>query len=82
MTEDKKLPNAVVASAGACWSTTADTSASQARSGRFLASVITERDSSASVTNGRAWVCAWWRSASASLNTTRAHPNALASAIR
>jgi hypothetical protein len=78
----KKLRKAVVASARACCSTTADTSQSQARSGWFLASVITMRDSSASDRNGRPCWRVWSRRAMASLNTTRAQPNALASAIR
>ena len=79
-TEAKKLRYAVFASANAC-STTADTSASQARSGvRFAA--VNAFDSAASVGYGAPASRAARRAAIASLNTTRAHPNARANARR
>jgi hypothetical protein len=81
-TDAKKFRNAVVQSASACCNTTADTSPSHARSGRFFASVMTWRDSSASLTNANPFSWASLRMRSASLNTVRAHPNARPSAIR
>ena len=78
-TEAKKFRYAVFASASACCSTTADTSASHARSGvRFAA--VSALDSAASVGYGAPASRAARRAATASLNTTRAHPNARASA--
>ena len=69
------------ASANACCSTTADTSASHARSGvRFAA--VSALDNAASVGYGTPASCAARRAATASLNTTRAHPNARANACR
>ncbi len=60
---------------------TADTSPSQARSGVALAAV-SRADSSASVTYGSPAWCACARMRRPSLNTTRAQPNARASAAR
>lgn len=51
--EAKKLLYAASRSRRDCWSTTADTSRSQARSGVFLASVMTRLDSSAAFERGR-----------------------------
>ena len=80
-TEAKKFRYAVFASANACCSTTADTSARQARSGvRFAA--VNAFDSAASVGYGAPASRAARRAAIASLNTTRAHPNARANARR
>jgi hypothetical protein len=71
----------VFASASACCNTTAETSASHARSGvRFAA--VSAFDSAPSVGNDCPASRAARRAAIASLNTTRAHPNAFASAIR
>ncbi len=78
VTEAKKLRYAVFRSARACWSTTADTSPSHARSGVSFAAV-TRLDSSASDRYGNPSARACCRARSASLNTTRAHPNARAS---
>jgi hypothetical protein len=81
VTEAKKLRYAVFASARACCRTTADTSASQARCGvRFAA--VNALDRAASLGYGRPAWCAARRAATASLNTTRAHPNARANARR
>lgn len=77
--EAKKLRYAVFRSARACCSTTADTSPSHARSGVVLACVMIRFDSSASETYGKPCSRASCRRRSPSLNTTRAHPNALAS---
>jgi hypothetical protein len=63
------------------WRTTADTSPSHARSGVFFAA-FNRADNSASVTYGRPAAYASCLSRSASLNTTRAQPNARASAVR
>ncbi len=81
VTDAKKFRYAVFRSARDCWRITADTSASQARSGVAFAAV-SRADSSASLTYGRPAACASCRARSPSLNTTRAHPNALASAER
>ena len=79
--EAKKFRYAVFASASACCSTTADTSASHARAGvRFAA--VSALDRAASVGNDCPASRAARRAAIASLNTTRAQPNAFASAIR
>lgn len=51
--EAKKLLYAASRSRSDCWSTTADTSPSQARSGVFSASVMTRFDNSAAVGCGR-----------------------------
>ncbi|MFI0733951.1 hypothetical protein ACH4S9_33870 [Streptomyces sp. NPDC021225] len=51
--EAKKLLYAASRSRKDCWSTTADTSPSQARSGVFFASVMTRFDSSAAAKRGR-----------------------------
>jgi hypothetical protein len=80
-TEAKKFRYAAVRSASACCSTTDDTSPSQARSGLALAAV-SRADSSPSVRYGRPAACASCRAHSPSLNTTRAQPNARASACR
>jgi uncharacterized protein involved in copper resistance len=67
--------------ASACCNTTADTSASHARSGvRFAA--VSALDSTASDGYGAPASRAARRAAMPSLNTTRAQPNVLASAIR
>ena len=80
-TEAKKFRYAVFASANACCSTTAETSASHARSGvRFAA--VNALGSAPSVGYGAPASRAARLAAMASLNTTRAHPNARASAIR
>jgi len=79
--EAKKLRYAVFRSARACCNTTADTSPSHARSGVALARVMTRFDNSASEMYGRPCSRAVCRRRSPSLNTTRAHPNARASAI-
>ena len=79
VTEAKKFRYAAFRSASACWSTTADTSPSHARSGVALAAV-SRADSSASVRYGCPAACASCRARSASLNTTRAQPNARARA--
>jgi hypothetical protein len=77
----KKFRYAAFRSARACWRTTADTSMSQACSGvAFI--LVSRADNSESVMNGSPAACASSRSRSASLNTTRAHPNAFASAVR
>jgi hypothetical protein len=68
-------------SAKACWSTTDDTSPSHARSGVPL-EAVSAADNAASVMYSSPASRAARRAASASLNTTRAHPNALASASR
>ena len=81
LTEAKKFRYAVFASASACCSTTADTSASHARCGvRFAA--VNAFDSAASLGYGSPCSYAARRAAIASLNTTRAQPNARANAIR
>jgi hypothetical protein len=59
--------------------TTADTSPSHARSGVAL-TAVSRADISASVMYGSPFACASCRARSPSLNTTRAHPNALARA--
>jgi hypothetical protein len=51
--EAKKLLYAVSRSRSDCWSTTADTSPSQARSGVLLASVMTPFDNEAAAGRGR-----------------------------
>jgi hypothetical protein len=72
---------AVFASVNACCSTTADTSAGHApRRVRFAA--VSAVDSALSVGYGSPASCAVRRAAIASLNTTRAHPNARADARR
>ena len=81
VTEAKKFRYAAFRSARACWSTTEETSPSQARSGTALAAV-SWADNSASVMYGSPAANASSRARSASLNTTRAQPNALASAPR
>ena len=81
VTEAKKFRYAVFRSARACWSTTADTSPSQARSGLALAAV-SRADNSASPMYGSPAAKASCRTRKASLNTTRAQPNALPKAIR
>ena len=81
VTDAKKFRYAVFRSARACWSTTADTSPSQARSGLALAAV-SRADSSASPMYGSPAAKASCRARKASLNTTRAQPNARASAAR
>jgi len=77
--EAKKFRYAAFRSARDCWSTTEETSPSQARSGLAFAAV-SRADSSASVMYGSPAACACCRARSASLNTTLAQPNALASA--
>ncbi len=67
-----------VRSTSACCSTTEDTSVSQARSRVFIA--VSRADNSASLMYGSPAANASWRARSPSLNTTRAHPNARASA--
>ena len=79
--EAKKLRYATFRSARACCNTTDDTSASHARSGVSFAAV-TRFDSSASDRYGRPSARASCRARSPSLNTTRVHPNAPASASR
>jgi len=81
VSEAKKFRYAAFRSARACWRTTAETSPSHARSGVALAAV-SRADSSPSVGYGNPAWCASCRAASPSLNTTRAHPNARASAMR
>jgi hypothetical protein len=75
--EAKKFRYAVFASASACCSTTADTSASHVRCGVRLAAV-SAFDRAASVGYGSPASRTARRAATASLNTTRAHPNARA----
>ena len=76
-----KFRYAVFASASACCRTTAETSASHARAGvRFAA--VSAFDRAASVGNAAPASRAARRAAIASLNTTRAHPNARANACR
>ena len=72
---------AVFRSARDCCRITAETSLSHARSGAAFATV-SRADTSASVRNGCPAACACCRAASASLNTTRAQPNALPKVIR
>ena len=79
--EAKKFRYAAARSASACCSTTADTSPSQARS-RVALAAVSRADSSPPVRYGCPAACASCRAASASLNTTRAQPNARASACR
>ncbi len=79
--EAKKFRYAVFKSASACWRMTADTSPSHARSGVCFAAVRWA-DTSASVTYGSPAAYASCLSRSASLNTTRAHPNARVRAAR
>lgn len=79
--EAKKLRYALSASRRDCCSTTAETSPSQGRSTVRLASVINRVDSSPAVGNGCPALRASSRARTASLNTTRAHPNALANAV-
>jgi hypothetical protein len=81
VTELKKFRYAVFRSASACYKTTEDTSPSHSRPGADLDSV-SRADICASVMYGSPAACAACRAARASLNTTRAHPNALASASR
>ncbi len=64
-----------------CWRMTALTSPSHARAGVPFAAV-SAADSSASVMYGSPAACASCRARRPSLNTTRAHPNARASAAR
>jgi hypothetical protein len=80
--EAKKLRYAVSASRRDCWSTTAETSPSQDRSAVRFAWVIRRVDSSPAVGKGLLVWRASSRARTASLNTTRAHPNALDSAMR
>ena len=79
--EAKKLRYAASASRRDCWSTTAETSPSQDRSAVRLASVINRVDSSPALGKGCWALRASSRARTASLNTTRAHPNAFASAL-
>jgi hypothetical protein len=79
--EAKKLRYALSASRRDCCSTTVETSPSQDRSTVRLASVINRLDSSPAEGNGRPVSRASSRARTASLNTTRAHPNALANAL-
>ncbi|EQD82357.1 hypothetical protein N599_31135 [Saccharopolyspora erythraea D] len=79
--ESKKFLKARSASRNDCCSTTADTSPSQDRPGVFFAAVISVLDSSADFGAGSPSMSASRRAAMASLNTTRAHPNAFASAV-
>jgi hypothetical protein len=81
LSDARKFRYAAFRSASACWSTTADTSPSQARSGVALAAV-SRADNSASVIYGCPSSNAARRAYSPSLNTTRAQPNALARAVR
>lgn len=74
MTEAKKFRYAVFRSASACCNTTEDTSPSHARSGVAFAAV-SRFDNSASLIRSP-FSNAALRAASASLYTTRAHPNA------
>jgi hypothetical protein len=70
-----------LASARACCNTTADTSASHARSGvRFAAVSAFDRVASDGYGAPASWAAR--RAAMASLNTTRAHPNARDRATR
>src|SRR5579859_718113 len=78
--EAKKLRYATFRSARACCNTTADTPQSHARSGVSLACVMTRLDNSPSDTYFSPASRACRRRRSPSLNTTRAHPNARASA--
>ena len=78
-TEAKKFRYAAFKSASACCSATDDTSVSQARSGLAFAAV-SRADITASLMYGSPAAQASCRARSASLNTTRAHPNTLASA--
>jgi hypothetical protein len=80
-TELRKFRYAWFRSARACCKTTDDTSPSHARSGAFF-DAVSRADISASVMYGSPDARPACRAASASLNTTRAHPNALASAWR
>jgi hypothetical protein len=82
LTEAKKFFQARSQSDNACWSTTAETSPSHERPGVRFASVISCFDKTAIVGYGSpsAWAC--FRAATASLNTTRAEPNARASETR
>ncbi|APB00032.1 hypothetical protein NS506_05995 [Nocardia seriolae] len=68
-------------SARACCNITADTSHSHSRSGVAFAAV-NRFDNSLSETYGSSASNAVFRAASASLNTTRAHPNTRASDSR
>ncbi|KOG55931.1 hypothetical protein ADK75_09150 [Streptomyces virginiae] len=77
----KTFRYAVSRSRNDCCRTTADTSPSHSRSGVFFAAV-TLLDSSADVTNASPAFRASSRTRSASLKTTRAHPNTLANAQR
>ena len=81
VTDAKKFRYAVFRSARDCWSTTADTSPSHARPGVAF-DAVSRADSSPSVIYGCPAACASCRARSPSLNTTRAHPNALARASR
>ena len=80
-TEAKKFRYAVFRSARDCCRITADTSASQARSGAAL-HAVSRADNSASVMYGSPASCASCRARRPSLNTTLAQPNARASAAR
>ncbi|KUN73914.1 hypothetical protein AQJ46_06440 [Streptomyces canus] len=80
--EAKKFLYAASTSRKDCCSTTEETSPSQQRSTVCRAWVISRFDSSAAFGNGRPAVRASSRARTASLNTTRAHPNALANAVR
>lgn len=76
----KKFRYAASRSRRDCCNTTEDTSSSHARWGVFFATVSC-LDSSAEGTNGSPAARACSRTRSASLKTTRAHPNALANAV-
>lgn len=78
----KKFEYAVSKSLSDCCSTTAETSPSQARASVFFASVMTRLDRSPTFGYGKPWSRTHLRARNASLNTTRAHPNALPSAAR
>lgn len=80
--EAKKFLYAPSTSRKDCCSTTEETSPSQQRSAVCRAWVISRFDSSAAFGNGRPAARASSRARTASLNTTRAHPNALANAAR
>ena len=80
--EAKKFLYAASTSRRDCCRTTDETSPSQERSGRYFASVINFRDSADAVGKGSLAARASSRARTASLNTTRAHPNARANATR
>jgi len=80
--EAKKFLYAASTSRRDCCRTTDETSPSQDRSTVCFASVISLFDSSAALGKGYLAARASSRARTASLNTTRAHPNARANATR